>query len=93
MISKNNIDTGCACLALLARFHHVAADPGALRHELGKNGGPFSDTDILRAASCLKLKSVSKNCSCLIHQAPHKPNKLGNHTFSAPVGLKRKVHF
>ncbi|MBI4390040.1 MAG: type I secretion system permease/ATPase [Nitrospinae bacterium] len=57
MISKNNIDTGCTCLALLARFHHVAADPSALRHELGKNGGPFSDTDILRAASYLKLKA------------------------------------
>ncbi|MBI4382798.1 MAG: type I secretion system permease/ATPase [Nitrospinae bacterium] len=63
MFSKNNIDTGCACLALLARFHHVAADPNALRHELGKNGGPFSDTDIIRAASYLKLKAKTVNAA------------------------------
>lgn len=56
--SKNReVDTGCLSLCLLARFHQVAADPGALQHEFGQSGQTFSDTDILRAASYLKLKA------------------------------------
>ncbi len=55
--NKVNLDTGCSCLCLLARYHQVAADAQALQHEFGESGRRFTDTDILRAASFLKLKA------------------------------------
>ncbi len=54
---KANLDSGCNSLCLLARYHQVAADAKALQHEFGESGKHFTITDILRAASFLKLKA------------------------------------
>jgi len=47
-----------AMLCLLARLHHIAAEPAALAHQLGiPPSEAISDTDLLRAAKHLGLKS------------------------------------
>ncbi|PTQ86710.1 type I secretion system permease/ATPase [Agitococcus lubricus] len=55
------IDTGLACLVMLARFHAVAVDPQQIAHEFKESGKPFALTDILLAAKKLGLtaKQVS----------------------------------
>ncbi len=60
---STSIDTGCISLVLLARFHHIAADPQALVHQFGQSGKTFSDSDILRAATYLKLKAKALKCT------------------------------
>ncbi|KAF0191126.1 MAG: protein-1 exporter [Gammaproteobacteria bacterium] len=55
--SVEPIDTGLACLVMLARFHSVAADPDQLKHEFGDGGRPFGVSDILLAANKLGLKA------------------------------------
>lgn len=54
---ENTLDTGVACLSLLAQFHNVAADPDAIRHELGLGAATSRATDLIRAARKLKLKA------------------------------------
>ncbi len=49
-------DTGLTCLALVARFHGKAAEPGQLAHAIGLTGPSRAD-DLLRAASRLGLKA------------------------------------
>lgn len=51
------VDTGLACLSLLARFHGMAIDTESLRHEHGSIGKPFSVDQILLAARGIKLKA------------------------------------
>jgi subfamily B ATP-binding cassette protein HlyB/CyaB len=51
------VDTGLACLVLLARFHGLAADPDQLAHEWAAPGRPFGPPEILRAAKALGLKA------------------------------------
>lgn len=51
----SSIDTGLACLVMLARFHALAADPDQLSHEFCANGQALSCTDILLAAKKLGL--------------------------------------
>jgi subfamily B ATP-binding cassette protein HlyB/CyaB len=51
------VDSGLACLVVLARFHGVAADPVQLAHEFQDGGKPFGTQDILLAARALKLKA------------------------------------
>lgn len=47
-----------AALALLARLHHIACDPAALRHDLGLSpGAGLTDAELLLAAKKLGLKS------------------------------------
>ncbi len=60
---NTNIDSGCVALVLLARFHQIAVDPHSLQHQYGQSGQHFSDTDILRAASHLKLKAKAIKAS------------------------------
>ena len=50
------IDSGLVCVALLARYFGLAADPEQLRHLFGVPGAPFGDTEIIRAAKSLGLK-------------------------------------
>lgn len=57
--NKLPIDTGIQCLVLLARFHHVAADPDQLIHQFGHSGRVFNEECLLRAARHLKLKAKS----------------------------------
>ena len=49
------IDTGLACLIMLARFHAIAVDPQQIAHEFKESGKPFTVTDILLAAKKLGL--------------------------------------
>ena len=42
-------DSGLVCLALLARYHSVAAEPAQMRHELGLSGAATCE-DLLLAA-------------------------------------------
>lgn len=49
------IDTGLACLIMLARFHAIAVDPQQIAHEFKESGKPFAVTDILLAAKKLGL--------------------------------------
>lgn len=51
------VDSGLACLALIARFHLIPADPAQLAHQFGKPAHPFGEVEILRAAKSLKLKA------------------------------------
>ncbi|MEY4428144.1 MAG: peptidase [Pseudomonadota bacterium] len=51
-------DDGLLALSLLARLHHLTADPAQLRHQLGL--GPaetLADADLLRAAQSVGLKA------------------------------------
>jgi subfamily B ATP-binding cassette protein HlyB/CyaB len=50
------LDTGLACLAMLARFHGVTVEPAQLLHEFGA-GSPFGRHEILLAAKKLDLKA------------------------------------
>jgi subfamily B ATP-binding cassette protein HlyB/CyaB len=50
-------DTGLLGLAMLARFHGVAADPDQLAHEFKEPGKPFGSAQILLAAKSLGLKA------------------------------------
>ena len=55
--SPRDIDTGLACLALLARFFGLPADPGQLKHQFGLPGAAFGETELLLAAKHLGLKA------------------------------------
>lgn len=54
-----NIDSGLACLIMLARFHHVAADPEQILHEAALQGERFNTHELLLAAKRLALKAKS----------------------------------
>ncbi len=49
------IDTGLACLIMLARFHAIAVDPQQVAHEFKESGKLFGVTEILLAAKKLGL--------------------------------------
>ena len=51
------VDTGLACLVMLARFHSTAVEPAQLKHEFGSEGAAFGRTEILLAAKKLELKA------------------------------------
>jgi subfamily B ATP-binding cassette protein HlyB/CyaB len=50
-------DSGLECLAVVARFHGLAADAGKLRHEFSRSDKPLDATDLVRAARYTGLKS------------------------------------
>jgi len=55
--SSGAVDTGLACLAMLARFHNVAVSPEQLAHEHLADGQRFGISEILLAARQLDLKA------------------------------------
>lgn len=57
------VDSGLACLVVLARFHGVAADPAQLAHLYQEEGRPFDVTSVLLAAKALRLKAKQVNSS------------------------------
>ncbi|MBI2994319.1 MAG: type I secretion system permease/ATPase [Gammaproteobacteria bacterium] len=61
--ATEGIDTGLACLAILARLHGLPADPGRIRHEFGSPGAPLSSTDLIRAARALGFKAREIRCA------------------------------
>jgi subfamily B ATP-binding cassette protein HlyB/CyaB len=54
---SGEVDTGLACLALLARFYGIAVNPDQLRHQFAETGKPFGETEMLLAAKHLGLKT------------------------------------
>lgn len=57
------VDTGLACLVMLARFHNVAASPEQLAHEFAEDGRRFGRAELHIAAKKLGLKAKSARCS------------------------------
>ncbi|MFN7444593.1 MAG: type I secretion system permease/ATPase [Curvibacter sp.] len=53
----SKIDTGLACLIMMARLHGVAADADQLAHEAAVAGRPLGITDLLLAAKRLELQA------------------------------------
>ena len=53
------MDTGLACLALVARFHGLAADPDQIAHEHATPGRPMDAPQMLLAARSLGLHARS----------------------------------
>lgn len=51
------IDTGLACLLMMARLHGIAADPDQLGHEFLAHAEPFDSIKILLAAKRLGLQA------------------------------------
>ena len=51
------IDTGLACLIMLARFHQIAVDPAQLAHQFKVSGETFSQPEILLAAKHFGLQA------------------------------------
>lgn len=51
------VDSGLACLVMMARLHGVAADADQLAHEFSRAGQPFETTDILIAAKKMGLRA------------------------------------
>ncbi len=48
--SKKGVDSGLACLLLLARFYGVPTEGEQLRHEFGQSGQVFDEVTLLRVA-------------------------------------------
>jgi subfamily B ATP-binding cassette protein HlyB/CyaB len=61
-----SLDSGLACLVIMARFHGLPVDPDQLRHEFG-DGGLFGVANILLASKKLgvRAKAVSVSMSRL----------------------------
>ena len=51
------VDTGLACLVMLARFHQIAVDPEQLAHQFKASAEAFGPTQILLAAKHLGLQA------------------------------------
>ncbi len=54
---EKGMDSGLACLVMMAQFLEVPADAEQLRHDRGKPGEAFAATDILLAAKALGIKA------------------------------------
>lgn len=57
------LDTGLACLVMLARIHNVAASAEQLSHEHAEDGRLFGRTELLLAAKQLGLRAKITRCS------------------------------
>lgn len=55
--SQPRIDTGLACLVMVAQFFRIAVDPDQIRHDLGVVDGLLSGNDLLRAAKRLEFRA------------------------------------
>ena len=53
----SRIDSGLACLVMMARLHGVAADADQLAHEFAAAGQPFATADLLLAAKRIGLQA------------------------------------
>lgn len=57
------VDTGLACLVMLARFHNVATSPEQLTHEFAEDGRQFAKAELLLASKKLGLKAKAVRSS------------------------------
>lgn len=58
-IAPPPVDTGLACLIMMAQLHNIAAEPAQLAHEYKVEGQPLDKTALLLAAKQLGLKAKS----------------------------------
>lgn len=66
MLSNSNersVDTSLACVVLVARFYHVAADPAQIHHHFGSHNRPLDETVLIRATRHLQLKAKAVTAS------------------------------
>ncbi|CAG8864076.1 Toxin RTX-I translocation ATP-binding protein [Pseudomonas fluorescens] len=56
------LDSGLACLVMLAHYHHVAATADQLRHRFAESRDHFSTRQLLQAFTALGLKSKVAKC-------------------------------
>jgi subfamily B ATP-binding cassette protein HlyB/CyaB len=82
-VSASSLDTGLACLVMLARFHALAADADQLAHEFTPGGQPAGVSDLLLAAKKLGLKAKRVTTS---------PDRL-EHTPLPAIASDRDGHF
>lgn len=68
---SNEIDSGLACLVMVARFHGLAADAAQLTHEFKESGKPFSAFEVLLAAK--KLGMQAKQVRIRLSRLSHTP--------------------
>ena len=61
--NERPVDTGLACLIMVARFHQVAADPDQIHHQFGTHDKPLDETALIRATRHLKLKAKAVTAS------------------------------
>ena len=55
--NERPVDTGLACLIMVARFYQVAADPAQIHHQFGTHDKPLDETALIRATRHLRLKA------------------------------------
>lgn len=55
--ASSPVDSGLACLVMLARFHNIVAAPEQLVHEFAEDGRHFAQAELLLAAKRLGLKA------------------------------------
>jgi ATP-binding cassette, subfamily B, bacterial HlyB/CyaB len=55
--AAQSVDTGLACLVMLARFHHISAEPAQLQHQFCAPSQLFGVQQILLASKQLGLKA------------------------------------
>jgi ATP-binding cassette, subfamily B, bacterial HlyB/CyaB len=58
------VDTGLACLVMLARFHHISAEPAQLQHQFCAPSQLFGVHQILLASKQLGLKAKRVTTTC-----------------------------
>ena len=51
------LDTGLACLVILARINQCPVSPDQILHEFGNSEGPLSESSLLLAAKKIGLKA------------------------------------
>lgn len=61
--SSSLLDTGLACLVMLARFHNIAVSAEQLSHEYVGSGQTFGKAELLLAARQLELKAKATSVS------------------------------
>ncbi len=81
------LDSGLACLVLIARLHGVAADPDQLAHEFAVAGKPFSTQDILLASRALQLQAK------VVKTEPGRLNKTPLPAIAVERGTNGEVEF
>jgi len=77
-INSPQIDSGLACLVMMARLHEIAADPDQLAHTFKTDGKPFSKPDILLASKQIGLETkVVKTGTTRLDRTPLPAIALG----------------
>ena len=79
-LPQSDVDSGLACLAMIAGFYRIAGDPAQLHHQLALTGRSADAEDIVRGAKLLGLRAR------ILDKLDAK--RLGALPFPVIVGLK-----